>query len=374
MVKSETISALKGIAILGVVLVHSPLLLNGVSPYIIQLVRPGQLGCQLLFIITAFLLRGSWERCRNASNSFKQCYALFLKKRMVSILPVYCVAVVFYQLFSLFVENFTSYSFFYNIVHKPLSIVLNFIGLNGLDFSYFNNVVPGGWFVGTLMLFYLFFPLLYGLYRFSYNKGQSYAIVLLLLSVVVSFCIQFIIARISGDWANSQRGSFLYYSLINQLPCFITGFLLRDIFPHVSDQSRKAIIFEFVAFSVFLTVSMAIFYILRNSDVAFVFFPLCISLALLFFILLFKRYEHYIPSFLHRIFVLFGDLSYGVYYSNFIGTMMLCWLFSLIVERLNLSLNINICYFLLLPLMFIISYYLARPIQKLSDFYKNFVK
>ena len=131
----QYITFLKGLAILGVILVHAPQLIKEINPLIREFLHAGAFGCQLFFV---------------------------LKKRYLSIAPIYILFILFYQIISYYIATFNVEPF-YKISHNPLSILANIFLLNGLDYQAFNNIVPGGWFIGTIFLFYLLFPLIYKL-------------------------------------------------------------------------------------------------------------------------------------------------------------------------------------------------------------------
>ena len=58
----QYITFLKGLAILGVILVHAPQLIKEINPLIREFLHAGAFGCQLFFVISGFLAVKSWER------------------------------------------------------------------------------------------------------------------------------------------------------------------------------------------------------------------------------------------------------------------------------------------------------------------------
>lgn len=362
--KLEYLNALKGIAILGVILVHSPILFEGISPYIQFATQPGKLGCQLFFLLSGYLMVYSWTRAYNPDNFFNS-YLIFIKKRFVSIAPIYILAVLFYQLFSLFVTKIVGVEFFYNIVHDPISIILNVLILNGIDCKNFNSVVPGGWFIGTIMLFYFLFPFINMLYNFFHKKfGVIVLYWLPIIACIISFFIQAYIAYKYNTWDFSRRGTFLYYSILNQLPCMLVGVSLAygDKYSYLNRLSLTTYIIKIGI--LFLTVVFVYFYF-RNNGFISVFFPLLVSYTFFFLFCAFKYYFFKLPTFLAKSLLKWGKISYAAYFSNFLGTMMIGWFFSLMFKELNP----NIYYFVLLLPMFIITYYIASPIDKMLDWF-----
>ncbi len=226
----QYITFLKGLAILGVILVHAPQLIKEINPLIREFLHAGAFGCQLFFVISGFLAVKSWERLlakyENSTEKNRTTYKTFLKKRYLSIAPIYILFILFYQIISYYIATFNVEPF-YKISHNPLSILANIFLLNGLDYQAFNNIVPGGWFIGTIFLFYLLFPLIYKLYRYIKTYNPRLLFLLPLGGVIVSAIFQTGIFFIIGDWTLSKPGSFTYYSIINQLPCMLIGVTLN---------------------------------------------------------------------------------------------------------------------------------------------------
>lgn len=85
----QYITFLKGLAILGVILVHAPQLIKEINPLIREFLHAGAFGCQLFFVISGFLAVKSWERLlakyENSTEKNRTTYKTFLKKRYLSI-------------------------------------------------------------------------------------------------------------------------------------------------------------------------------------------------------------------------------------------------------------------------------------------------
>lgn len=94
----QYITFLKGLAILGVILVHAPQLIKEINPLIREFLHAGAFGCQLFFVISGFLAVKSWERLlakyENSTEKNRTTYKTFLKKRYLSIAPIYILSFV----------------------------------------------------------------------------------------------------------------------------------------------------------------------------------------------------------------------------------------------------------------------------------------
>lgn len=350
------ITALKGIAILGVILVHAPLLIEGISPYIMQICKPGQLGCQLFFIISGYLMIHSWEKLSSLSLSFSQKYWFFIRKRYFSLAPIYIISIIFYQILSYISTDCLHVDFFYRIVHNPLSIILNIFLLNGLDVLYFNRIVPGGWYIGVIMLFYIMLPFIYELYHHLIGKLKNSIYFIPVFFTLLSFAIQAIVALSYRTWDYSDRGTFLNYSIINQLPCMMVGisiaFKEKRSGLYARRNVMKLIITSFIA--------LLYYYLFRNYGLAQIFQPIIVSIPFCYLFIYMKTNFSSIPQLIANFLTHWGELSFAAYFTNFLGTMMFAWIITLLfsIDRPNLLFLI-----LIIP-MYIITYYLAKPLNK----------
>lgn len=373
-VSIDAVTILKGIAIIGVVLVHSPLCIKGINPYLSQLTRIGQFGCQLFFLLSGYLMMLSWDRLK--SNSFKNKVFIFYKKRIGSILPVYFLSVIFYQIISLIYEHYWNGPFFYEIHHELYSIVLNLFLLQGLDYVNFNSIVPGGWFIGTIVLFYLLYPFLRRILDRIAFYNYKLCRLLPFFAFLISLIVQIVIYYYNGSWIYSNRGSFIYYSILNQLPCMMTGMLLGVY--KLDEEMRKISTDKLVIrmFAYFI-LALFLFYIMRMEYYVYIALPYILSLSfyyLYYVTVVITEKTNIMESIIGKNIAKFGDLSFAVYFSNFFGGMFIPWFVVRLLENNNFSYSSTILYVLLLSFIYIISYYIALPIQSFIDLSKKRIK
>lgn len=211
--RNPLVDIFKGIAIIMVILVHSAQTfeLPGGINYI---PRFGQMGCQIFFLLSSFTM------AYNLGGG-----KLFLQKRIKRLLPGYWSMIIFN-----FILTFSTITLLgKNILRtsdNPIDYIINLFFLNGLIPGTANNhVVLGGWFVGTLVIFYILFPLMHKLY-FSLPKYRH----VLFPSVIslLSFTAMYIIGELD-ERLYCSNNSFAYFSFVNQLPVFVLGFTLFDL-------------------------------------------------------------------------------------------------------------------------------------------------
>jgi peptidoglycan/LPS O-acetylase OafA/YrhL len=215
--KLAYIDVLRGIAILMVILIHTSLPVSGLSELGIYITRYGQMGVQLFFVASAYTLCYSFVSRLTDEHRLRS----FFIRRLFRIAPLYYLAMVLYWLLepilhilSLIDLPASEYNF--------QSIVSNIFFIHGFIISANNNVVPGGWSIGTEMAFYALFPMLFGLFSWAYKQWGIISLYTLVgLSIFLNVIIQLSIEHfLSIEMVNN---GFLYFNLVNQLPVFLLG-------------------------------------------------------------------------------------------------------------------------------------------------------
>lgn len=204
------IDFLKGVAMLLVVLLHSIQFLNGIPTVIRVPVLFGQMGVQLFFVCSGFLIAKTYLG-RESTVSLKG-HGRFMLKKYVSLVIPFVLFLCIYILSNLCLETLGVDVPYSNNTH-PLSIALNVLLLHGLFPFCLNNVVPGGWYVGTLFLLLLICP------AFRLKNRKSYFLAAVIVSAVATGTA-FVLHALHMP---TDNGSYFYFSFLNQLPAFLVG-------------------------------------------------------------------------------------------------------------------------------------------------------
>lgn len=348
-----SISVMKGIAILMVAIVHSTIYFQDLNVVIFQLTRAGRWGCQAFFVISGFTLSASWKR--NKLTVYE-----YIKRRFLKIAAYWYIAILFFQSYYILAENF-AITPFTHITNKPFDVLLSVLMLNGISPTGFNSIVPGGWYIGTQWIFYLLFPVCVKIYD-KFEQKQWNSNFLPLLALLVSFLVQVFVAIRYGDASLSALGTFLYYSWINQLPCFLCGMSLY--YNYCDDKYRvaswKNYIVKFVLFGGGAT---GAFYLLRNVSFIFVFVPVGYAIMFCYLFLILEQLllkwhssgQKYVVSF----FIKWSKISYEAYYTNTIFEMLIPFHLMNLFSG-TIKLDGTFAYFVALPLMIVATYVSAQ--------------
>ncbi|GAB0157529.1 acyltransferase [Chryseobacterium sp. Alg-005] len=197
------INSLRGIAILMVILVHTTQLFNFNPILINHIFAYGKMGVQLFFIASAYTLCLSSHFRENEKKHITKFYI----RRYFRIFPIYYLGILIYYLLNAYISGNTENYTFKNIVS-------NILFIHGLVPSANNNIVPGGWSIGTEMLFYAVFPFLFSFLSSgrSFLKGG--------FIILISQAILFYFQRKSNF-----NYEFFYFNILNQISVFLIGIL-----------------------------------------------------------------------------------------------------------------------------------------------------
>lgn len=211
------IDSMRGIAILMVILVHTAQSVKNVSILFQYIAAYGQMGVQLFFIVSAYTLCHSWLKRNDEQHKIIN----FAIRRFFRIAPAYYMGLGIYFIVSIFENLYRNGMFQPADQYSFFNIAINLVFLNGFYPPANNNIVPGGWSIGTEMAFYAMFPLLMFLVVNRYKKLKYTFFYYPLIGLAISQIILRMIFSLTGKMVGSNN--FLYFNISNQLPVFLTG-------------------------------------------------------------------------------------------------------------------------------------------------------
>ncbi|MBC7981250.1 MAG: acyltransferase [Armatimonadetes bacterium] len=306
MKKFQHVDALRGIAVLLVVLVHCG---QQAPPEQVfsQISRFGQYGVQLFFVMSAFTLCHSMKKTEELNP---REYLSFMTRRFFRIAPLYYLAIPGYFVFSYLCLRYIGRTpFTLPADYSFMAVAANVLFLHGLYPPGNNSIVPGGWSIGTEFLFYAVFPFLFILSR----RNRLHIGYAALVSLLATIFLVFIRWKI-GKTGEIGMNDFIRFSVFNQFPCFALGMLYYFYSKNRSFERAVKILAPISA--VFLVVP-------HNWQSEMIFTPFCVGICSVGLALVLENSR--IPHLIARI----GQLSFSIYILHFIPVFLVGKLYKL---------------------------------------------
>ena len=226
--KLDYIDSLRGLAILGVLVVHCGVYgTNHLSPGFVKLITAGATGVQLFFLASAFTLFLSMQ------NRFeKERFPIrnFFVRRFFRIAPMYWLGIAYY----LFQDGTgPRYWLGDGAGISTANIFSNITFLHGMNPYWINSLVPGGWSIGVEMSFYAILPFL-----FSKIKSLNGALIFCVCSLMLNGLLH--VLMVSYPLIDDIRlwNEYLVFYFPSQLPVFSFGIILYFLVNDAAHESR----------------------------------------------------------------------------------------------------------------------------------------
>jgi len=220
MTRLPHVDSMRGIAILLVVMVHTAQSVDGKPEALRLFTDYGQMGVQAFFVASAYTLCHSWFGRADEGDRL----SAFWIRRYFRIAPLYFLGIPLYLL----VETLWSAARGDGAVVPPQyldawNILANLAFVHGFVPAANNNIVPGGWSIGTEMAFYAVFPLLAAVLSAAAARGRTALLATAVAAVALSQAGLGPAMALTG--LQIGNNGFLYFNLLVQLPVFVFGML-----------------------------------------------------------------------------------------------------------------------------------------------------
>ena len=328
-IKYSWVNALRGYAILLVVLIHASQSFS-VFGYIKALGESGYLGVQLFFMLSSFTLFTSLgKRNYHSDTNVNRNYFI---RRYFRIAPYYYISVLIYLFYRLVIKQETI---------NYIKVLSNITFTNGLYLPSLNYFIPpGAWSIGVEMLFYLFVPFIFKIVN-SLSRAILFFMFVLLLSYFINFFYaKEIIFLLKCVWPNLNP-DVIYFWLPNQFPVFAIGILLYFIKRDFYFSPLKGNILLLFSISSFFIIpyleyhNQLIYYIVKKEYVFSVIF-LCFAIGL------YSNENKYLNN---KYIQQLGVVSFSVYLNHFIVLTAIGYLYTGGTKFCGIYLNIPASFF-----------------------------
>lgn len=352
--KLAFLEALRGYAILGVILTHSTQKLTDLPLWLNNIGIQGARGVQLFFIVSAFTLFYSLSRkYETESIDIKD----FFIRRFFRIAPAFYFSFLFYLFFAIWLNQLGLTGRTYDYTFERIFSTLTFTGILSPDWLF--SLVPGGWSISVEMLFYLLVPLF-----FMVVRKLKTAVFLVIATLMISSLSTYVVLHYDFWEAGNLREQYLFYWFPNQLSVFSLGivlfFLLQDKINHVSLKSNYLKSNVLILFAIVLLGILGI-----SGGVGGPYFPSHFLFGISFVMLAYGlgiREKHFLVN---KVSVFIGQISFSMYLIHF---FVLDTIFILFGDRLQEDLPNSIVLVVLflstLLIATVLSYLLYRFIEQ----------
>lgn len=326
----RTFDFLRGLAILGVIVVHTVQSFPSQIGAIDFLAGLGRFGLQLFYFISALTMCYMWEQRDGESSPIRNFYI----RRFFRIAPLFWIAIIVYFFLSGRI-----------ITDSINEIVLTASFLHGFSPNAINSIVPGGGSIAVEMTFYLIFPfIILAIGRRRYIYLLSALLISLLYMLIFR---EFILGEIlKNGIAPYQAREFLYIAFPNQAPIFLLGCYLHFL---IVDKKNPEICERLVIFSYFI---FFCFLGYQEGDGHFIFPSVYITIGAFVFACL--KYNLRLKA-LEAI----GRNSYSIYLTHFLVIDIFLYL-------LPIGIGLS-ALFIAILLVTITSYAISLPVDKFFE-------
>jgi len=215
--KYAYIDALRGLAIIGVLMIHISYMNGNTFTQWRIVTETGRYGVQLFYLVSALTLMMSLHARREEHGTRN-----FFLRRFFRIAPAFYVAMVIHSLaHTVDIQQWAPKGITWSIILSTLTFS------HGLHPYWINAIVPGGWSVAVEFSFYCILPLLV-----RWITTLERAIVAVVASVAIAYGANLLHAAVLNHSDNLYR-AHAYYWLPNQLPVFMLGVLSFFLLPYL---------------------------------------------------------------------------------------------------------------------------------------------
>lgn len=335
----RSIDIAKGIAIIMIILCHY----NQSFNYAIGLFTYFQMGCSVFFVCSGFGIAKLIQT--RYTNNDKVDIKKYLVSRLQKILPLWLLAMLI-----VYIANTISLYLFNQMLgfgteRSLIGILSNVFLIHGFIPAYNNTVMPGGWFIGALVILYILAPLFY----YLFNRTKKRRIVFVLSSVVSIVIWAIFLLKLDSFDSNNYQ----YFNFLNHIPCFCLGMLLY--FEQQTNMSPKKYYLVLGLTCLFAAIFVWFCKIPWKDN-----YSNWVTAISTYFLL---KYFINIKKESNRIFLIekFGKHSYSIY---LLHAFCVWTLTSFIINHISIAIDGMVLYFILMPVIVFASYCIGLLLEK----------
>ena len=297
------IDSIKGISILGVVMIHSgAMAIDGV---IGNVARYGSTFVQAFFVVSAFLAWKSIEKTGDDLSFRDSCK--WIGRKLIKLAPLFYIAILMYSILIGGNEYWAGDL-------KPISlsnIIAHLLFLHGLFPKYCNSILGVEWYIGVLAIFYFLAPFIH---RFI-NSLPRAIVFFLIIDIGCYYLNSYAMTLLPNSEYSYIFSEFINgYCFIFQLPTLSLGILLYYLLKRdYKITTNKYVSVMLSVISILLAVCILKYYGIVAPYIPFFKLALPTLFALSFFVYMVGQDIYSLPLINNCVFDFLGRHSYGIY-------------------------------------------------------------
>lgn len=357
----ESLDIIKGIAMIMVILVHyNQMYVNGINFFTF-----GQMGCQIFIVASGFGIALSLSRRLKEKNNKKEIIE-FYKSRVKGIAPAWWLMMIVVYLANTLAIKITGATLEIGTNRTFLAQLCNALFLNGLLPFCNNNVMPGGWYIGTSMLLYLIAPIIYFLFKKFKDKKIYVCLITSVLSILSIITLAIIAGKINPDYFTklTANNSFGYFSILTQFPCFCLGILLYN--EYKEKKIKNNVIKNLILGSIILILGIYLF-LNPITKYSFIFCATIVGLASYFILKSMIAFEEKHEYKHLNIIKAFGQKSLYIFLPHAFFAYTFTKYFKKLLYRLGIVNESYIEYFFVMIMVVVLSYISGIILEKIVN-------
>lgn len=282
---------LRGLAVLGVAIVHSVQSFPLASSVLNEIAFLGRFGVQLFFVISGFIIFSLFQQ-----KKYKSYFHFFIR-RALRLLPLFWLFIVA----NLLINGFEKTYWAPFGVNTPVLLSSVFL-LHSLLPSAISAIVPGGWSISVEFLFYIMAPFLVKVMRKRPAFVLTSSLLIHFSYVILKPFIHSCLLPFYVDASTTIVEDFLYLNFLNNAHFFILGMALAG--PAKLRQLVLAMCtYMLAAFSAFISD------LITTKELLFSFGPALLAMLMLTA----RKSLHGTNNISYRSICVIGKYSYGIY-------------------------------------------------------------
>jgi peptidoglycan/LPS O-acetylase OafA/YrhL len=298
----DFIDALRAMAILGVMTVHTAQWVPPSSETLRAITAEGARGVQLFFVASALTIFMSMQaRFASEANPVRNFYI----RRFFRIAPLFYLAIIIW----LFFQGFSARYWAPNGING-WTVFLTATFLHGFHPETITALVPGGWSIAVEMTFYLLAPLLF--FRLNDPKKILFLLAIcLIFNPFISIVVKSYFLNFYSEKNKYIADNYIFIYFLSQIPSFLIGIVCLKL---INTNQNKKTLHSYAFLIITLLIWIAVFHFKISNR----FLPQHIIYSISFIPLIWAISSNRIRFLVNPLICTLGKISFSLYIFHFI--------------------------------------------------------